>query len=198
MGSIVDFIASWKDLIVKVFGEHPLAAALVTLVAVAVFVALDRGPRKGKRPSTLLMTLGGWAVAVPILGFVMTVLGKLWAFVEKAVPFLAGILGSVYKIYEKHPLIVLVLICAGVIGFFVWKWWRPNFWPNRGVRVVALAAAVVLAVHIVGPIADLLPSEARLSDGANAPASAASAAVRPTSASAPVSPGAAPASAARI
>lgn len=195
MGSIVDFIASWKDLITKVFGEHPLSAALVTLVAIAVFVALDRGPRKGKRPSTLAMTLGGWAVAVPILGFVMTVLGKLWEFVEKAVPFLAGILGSVYKIYEKHPLIVLVLICVGVIGFFVWKWWRPHFWPNRGARVVALALAVVLAVHIAGPIADLFTSEARLSSGAAAPAPAA---VRPTSASAPVSPGAAPASAARI
>lgn len=155
MSSVVDFVTLWKDLITKVFGDHTLAAALLTLVAVAAFVALDQGPRKGKRPTTLLMTLIAWAIAVPILGFVMTILGKIWSFFEKALPILTDILSSFYKVYERHPLLVLALIAAGVAGFFVWKWLRPKFWPNRGVRVVTLSAVVIVVAHIASPIADM-------------------------------------------
>ena len=42
MNSILDFIVAWKDLITKVFGNHTLAAAFVTIIAVGVYVLLDR------------------------------------------------------------------------------------------------------------------------------------------------------------
>ena len=156
MNSIIDFIASWKDLITKVFGEHTLAAALVTIVAVAAFYVLDQQVRKGKRPTNLMIIFVGWAILVPIVGLVMTILAKIWAILEAVFPRITDALASFYKIYDQHPLLVLVLIAVGVVSYFLWRKFRPNLLPRRSLRIVALAAAVVLAAHIVSPIANWL------------------------------------------
>jgi hypothetical protein len=43
MTSIYEFLNAWRELITKVFGEYPLAAALMTLLAVGMFFsASDR------------------------------------------------------------------------------------------------------------------------------------------------------------
>lgn len=156
MNSIVDFISGWKDLITKVYGEHTLTAALLTIVAVAVFVLLDRKVRKGKRPTNLMIVLVGWAVAVPIVGFIMTIFGKIWAFIEAVAPMVASALGSFYRIYERHPLLIAVLLAIGVVAYVLWRKLRPNLLPSKTLRIIALTAIVFVVAHIASPVADWL------------------------------------------
>jgi hypothetical protein len=161
MNSIIDFIVFWKDLITKVFGEYPLAAALVSIVAVAAFYVLDQQARKGKRPTNLIIVFFGWAILVPIVGLVMTILGKLWAILEAAVPRIVVALASFYRIYDQHPLLVLFLIGVGVVSYFLWRRFRPDILPNQLLRVAFIAAVVILVAHILSPLANwLLPASA--------------------------------------
>ena len=154
MNSIIDFIVSWKDLITKVFGEHTLAAAIVTIVAVAAFYVLDHQVRKGKRPTNLMIVFVGWAILVPIVGLVMTILAKIWAILEAVFPRIADALASFYKIYDQHPLLVLIIIVVGFASYFLWRKFRPSILPSRPLRILALVGSVVLVAHIVSPIAN--------------------------------------------
>ncbi len=164
MSAIVDFIVLWKDLITKVFGEYPLAAAVFTLIAIAVFLGLDRQWRKGKTPTNLMLVLVGWAVLVPIGGWVLAVLGKLWSFIESTLPFVTTVLGSLYRIYEKHPILVLVISVIALLAYIVWKWRFDKVLPSPTLRVIVLVVGVILAAHIASPIADLFsPAESSVS-----------------------------------
>ncbi|HZE11155.1 MAG TPA: hypothetical protein VE034_06190 [Burkholderiales bacterium] len=156
MSSIVDFIVFWKNLITGVFVDHTLAAALVTIVAIAVFLFLDKEVRKGKRPTNLMIVLVGWVILVPIVGMVMTVLAKIWAFFEKVIPMVTDVLSSFYKIYERHPLLVLILILLGFVTYFLWAKFRPGVLPNRTLRIAGVVVAVVVAAHIASPLANLV------------------------------------------
>ena len=130
MTSIYEFLNAWRELITKVFGEYPLAAALMTLLAVGMFFALQTEWRRERTRSNILLVFVGWLVAVPILGFVMTVLGKVWEFIETTVPRVGKILGSFYHIYKSHPYMVLIILALGIVGYCVWnRWWpqQPEF-----------------------------------------------------------------------
>jgi hypothetical protein len=74
------FVMGWKEFIAKVLGEYLLAGALVTVAAVGIYFQLERtwGPRK--TPCNLLLTLIGWAVVVPIVGFFLEVAGEANSF----------------------------------------------------------------------------------------------------------------------
>ena len=50
MSAIYHFIMGWKELITKVFGEYPLAGALVTFAAIGVFLQLERPGDRGNDP----------------------------------------------------------------------------------------------------------------------------------------------------
>jgi len=78
MTHIYQLLNLWRELIAKFFSDYPLAAALVTLLAIGVFLLLQSEWRKGKLLSNLLLVFLGWLVLVPILGFAVTVLGKVW------------------------------------------------------------------------------------------------------------------------
>lgn len=163
MTSIYEFLNAWRELITKVFGEYPLAAAIVTLLAVVLFFELQTEWRRERTKSNILLVFVGWLIAVPIVGLVMTVLGKVWGFIETTVPIVGEILGSFYHIYEHHPYMVLIILALGIIGYFVWNhWWpaRPQFLQNRVLKVLCVVAAIVIAAHIAGPIADLVHPQA--------------------------------------
>ena len=163
MTSIYEFLNAWRELITKVFGEYPLAAALMTLFAVGMFFALQTEWRRERTKSNILVVFVGWLIAVPILGFVMTVLGKVWAFIETAVPIVGKSLGSFYHIYEHHPYMVLIILALGIVGYFVWNRWlpeRPEFLHNRALKILCVVAAIVIVAHIASPIADLIRSQA--------------------------------------
>ncbi|HYW39025.1 MAG TPA: hypothetical protein VE957_13000, partial [Terriglobales bacterium] len=107
-----------------------------------------------------------------IVGLVMTVLGKVWGFMEGVAPIVTTILGSFYHIYEHHPYLVLIILVLGVASFFVWsRWWprRPEFIQNRYLRILCVVVAIVIVVHIASPIADVVsPPRTAISQPASA------------------------------
>ncbi len=58
MTSIYEFLNGWRELITKVFGEYPLAAALMTLLAVGMFFALQTEWRREQTKSNILLAGG--------------------------------------------------------------------------------------------------------------------------------------------
>ena len=186
MDTVISAIVAWKDLITKVFGQYPLAAALVTLAAIGLYFYLQEKERPGKGPTNILIVLFVWAIAVPILGFILTILGKVWDFVEAVAPAIAKALGSLYSIYDKHPILVLVLITIAILTYFAWKQWRPSLLPSRSLRIIALIVAVVVAAHITNPVANILtPSQSPAAGNAASQPSPSS--VRASQPSAPAS-----------
>jgi len=158
MTTIYEFLNAWRELIMKVFGEYPLAGALITLLAIGMFYGLQTEWRRGRMKSNLLLVFVGWLILVPILGLTMTVLSKVWEFIEAAVPILGTILSSSYHIYEHHPYLVLIILVIGIAGYFIWnRWWprRPEFLQNRYLKILCVVVAIVVVVHIASPIANL-------------------------------------------
>jgi hypothetical protein len=166
MNSIIDFITAWKDLISKIFGEYPLAASLVTAVAVGAFALLER-ERRRNTATNFMIVLIGWAMSVPVVGFVMNVLGKIWEVIEAIAPIVTKVLGSFYAIYEKHPLLILALVALAMASYFVWKRWWPEMLPNRSLRIVSVAGVTIVVAHLLSPFADLVGSVASETDGSS-------------------------------
>lgn len=157
MGGLLSVIDGWKDLIIKVFTEQTFAGAIVTLLAVPAWFWLEKKQRPGKTATNALLLLLAWAIAVPIGGGILWVLGKLLSFIETVAPPVAGFFGDIVTTFDKHPILVIVLTSAAFAGYFAWKRWRPQFLPNRAFRFIGLAASVVIAAHIVGKVMDAFP-----------------------------------------
>ena len=157
MGGLLSVIDGWKDLIIKVFTEQTFAGAIVTLLAIPAWFWLEKKQRPGKTATNALLLLLAWAIAVPIGGGILWVLGKLLSFIETVAPPVAGFFGDIVTTFDKHPILVIVLTCAAFAGYFAWKRWRPQFLPNRAVRFIGLAASVVIVGHVVGKIMDAFP-----------------------------------------
>ncbi|WP_250633520.1 hypothetical protein [Pinirhizobacter soli] len=157
MGGLLSVIDGWKDLIIKVFTEQLFAGAIITLLAIPAWFWLEQKQRPGKTATNALLLLLAWAIAVPIGGAVLWVLGKLLSFIETVAPPIAGFFGDIVTTFDKHPILVIVLTCVAFAGYFGWKRWRPQFLPNRAVRFIGLAASVVVVAHIVGKVMDAFP-----------------------------------------
>jgi hypothetical protein len=155
LNAILSVIGEWKDLFVKVFTVYPLAAALLTIVAVGVFFWLEETQAKNGTAINATVVLLCWAVAVPVFGFLLIMLEKIWDFLEAVLPWLARTSGSFYSIYARHPILVSVLVLLGILSYLAWSVWWARLWPNRYVRAVVVISAVVLVAHIASPIADL-------------------------------------------
>jgi hypothetical protein len=156
MNAAIEFISAWKDLITKVFSDSPLAGAIVSVLAICAFFALERQYRPNKAPTNIAIVVIGWAILVPVTGFVMKVLGLIWDFLAATFPILRDLLASFYGIYTRHPLLVLAIVVCSVIGFFVWQRFWPRRIPNRLYRGVLLVVGAVVVAHIASPIADLI------------------------------------------
>lgn len=179
MDAVLSVVNDWKDLIIKVFGQYPLAAALITLVAVGAFFYLEKTLRPQQAPTNILMVLLGWAVIVPVLGGLLWLLSEFWDIVKAIAQLVASSLSSVFSIYQKHPLLVLALAITATLTYFVWKRWRPNVLPSRLLRFLSLAIAVILVANVLGPIVEFAMPESTISSkmpeaAARAPAAAAS------------------------
>jgi hypothetical protein len=151
----LEFLSSWRELITKVYVEDTLAAALVTIVAVAAFFRMKRWWKGGPRWLHGVVVVFAWAVAVPIVGFLMDVLRVVWGAVTAVLPILVTLTGSLYGIYERHPYMVLAIVVLGGIGYFVQRLW----YSSRALRVSVSVVAVVLVAHLAAPIADRLVPE---------------------------------------
>ena len=148
MTFVIDFLSGWKDLITKVFSQEPLAGAIITLLAIGAFFLLEREVRPNKRATNIAIVLAGWAILTPLIGFVFKVVGGIGQAVTAAV-------GAFYGVYAKHPLVVLAIIAICLGAFFL-----PRIWPqrirHRWLRGPMLLVGGLVAVLIVGPIADVV------------------------------------------
>lgn len=155
MDAVVNFVSSWPVLIERAFTEHSLAVAFVTVAAVGIFVVLQQEWRPHSLLTNVAFVAGGWLIGVSVLVFVMTALGKGWRMFEQALPFSAKLAAYLYGICERHPILALAIVGAGTTAFFLRRAW-PALVAWGPVRAACALFGVALAIHIAGPIADMV------------------------------------------
>jgi hypothetical protein len=155
MDAVVNLISSWPVLIQRAFAEHALVVAFVTVAAIGIFVILQQEWRPNSLFTNIAFVAGGWLIAVSSLVFVMAALRKGWRMLEQALPFAAKLSAYLYGICERHPMLALAIVGAGTTIFFIKRPW-PLLVSWGPIRAVCAAFGVALAIHIAGPIADLV------------------------------------------
>jgi hypothetical protein len=158
MDAIVNFISSWPVLVQRAFTEHALAVALISVAAVAVFVVLQQEWRPNSLISNIAFVAGGWLIAVSSLVYVMALARKGWIVLERAMPFAAKLSAYIYGICERHPILALAIVGIGTIVFFLRRGW-PMVVRWTPIRAVCTVFAIALAIHVAGPIADMVDGE---------------------------------------
>lgn len=154
----VRLVASWHDLVSRAFTEHTLATAVITIAAIGIFVVLQQELRPYRLATNAAYVAAGWLVSVSLLVFVMAALRRGWALLENALPVAARISAYLYGICERHPVLALVIVGAGTTAYFLERLWpRPVSWGP--VRAACAIFGIALAIHITGPIADLVAAE---------------------------------------
>jgi hypothetical protein len=158
MDAIVSFVSSWPSLVQRAFSEHTLVVAFITVAALGVFVLLQQEWRPYSLPSNIAFVAGGWLIAVSCVVYVMAAARKGWTVVEQAIPFAAKLSAYLYGICERHPLLALGIVGVGTLAFFLRRAW-PMVLAWAPIRAVCAVLGVALAIHVAGPIADLVDGE---------------------------------------
>jgi len=158
MDAIVNFVSSWPVFVQRAFSEHTLVVAFITVAAVGIFVLLQQEWRPHSLPSNIAFVAGGWLIAVSGVVFVMGAVRKGWTVVEQAIPFAAKLSAYLYGICERHPMLALGIVGLGTLTFFLRRAW-PMVLAWAPVRAVCAVLGVALAIHVAGPIADLIDGE---------------------------------------
>jgi len=154
----VRLVASWQDLISRAISDHTLAAAVVTIAAIGIFVVLQQELRPYRLASNAAYVAVGWLLSVSVLAYVMAALRRGWALLEDALPVAARVSAYLYGIVERHPILALVIVGTGTTAYFLERLWpRPVSWGP--VRALCAIIGIGLAIHIAGPIADLVAAE---------------------------------------
>lgn len=159
MDAVVDFIRSWPALVERSFTQHSLVVAFITVAAIGIFVVLQQERRPSSLPTNIAFVVGGWLIAVSAVPFVMAAARKGWALLEQALPFAARLFAYLYAISERHPLLALAIVGAGTTLYFLKRAW-PLVLAWGPVRAACALFGIALAIHIAGPIADLVDGEA--------------------------------------
>jgi len=145
----------WVSQFTKAFTEHTLGAAVITIAAIGIFIVLH----KEYRPFGLLTSAGlvllAWVVAITLLPLGMSSGAAAIATLDTTLPMASRFAGYFYAIYDRHPLMVLVIVGVGTTAFFLRQSWpfRLSWWP---VRAVCTLLGVAFLVHVSAPIADLI------------------------------------------
>jgi hypothetical protein len=158
METILRLMTSWQNLVTKAFTEHTLAAAVITIAAVGIFILLQHEYRRGQLLTNAGFVLLGWIVAVTVIPLGMIAAGKGWATLGAAAPVVSTISEYLYGIYERHPLLVLVIVGVASTSYFLKQSW-PYQISWGPVRAACTVLGIVLAVHVAGPIADLVDAD---------------------------------------
>jgi hypothetical protein len=145
----------WVSQVTKAFTDHTLGAAVLTIAAIGIFIVLI----KEYRPFGLLTNAGvvlvAWVLAITFLPFGMSSGAAAVATLDTTLPIAYRFAGYLYGIYERHPLMVLVIVGVGTTVFFLRQSWpfRLAWWP---VWAVCTVLGVAVLVHVSAPIADLV------------------------------------------
>jgi hypothetical protein len=158
MDAIVNFISSWPVLIQRAFIEHSLVVAFVTVAAIGIFVILQKEWHPDSLPTNVAFVAGGWLIVLSSVVFVMAAARKGWTMLEQALPFAAKLSAYLYGICERHPLLALAIVGAGTTVFFLKRAW-PMVVAWAPIRAVCALFGIALAIHIAGPIADMVDGE---------------------------------------
>ena len=145
----------WVSTVTRAFTEHTLGAAVICIVAIGLFIVLQ----KEYRPFGFFVNAGivvlGWLLAITGLPFAMSGGANFVATLDQSAPLVSRFAAYLYGIYERHPYMVLAIVGVGTTAYFLRQSWpfRLAWWP---VRAVLTVLAVVLLVHVSAPIADLI------------------------------------------
>ena len=145
----------WVSQFTKAFTEHTLGAAVITIAAIGIFIVLV----KEYRPFGVLKNAGivvvAWLLAITLLPLGMSRGADAVATLDTTLPIAYRFASYLYGIYERHPLMVLVIVGVGTTVFFLRQSWpfRLAWWP---VRAVCTLLGVAVLVHVSAPIADLI------------------------------------------
>jgi len=145
----------WVSQVTKAFTEHTLGAAVLTIAAIGICIVLV----KEYRPFGLLTNAGVvllvWVVAITFLPLGMSSGAAAVATLDTTLPIAYRFASYLYGIYERHPIMVLVIVGVGTTLFFLRQSWpfRLGWWP---VRAVCTVLGVTVLVHVSAPIADLI------------------------------------------
>ncbi len=149
LGKIGGTIASF-------YADHPLAAALVTVIAIGLFWSLmgwGKTPdfsEQRKVAKNGLIVLIGWAIAVPILDFIFSAIAKILEW--------AGIAGSglfwVWERFNEQPLVVSICLIVVILGFSVWTYRSKK--PHTLVKCLAALLAFLVLVGFSVPVVNTL------------------------------------------
>src|SRR3954470_13336150 len=151
----------WVSQITKAFTEHTLGAAVLSIAAIGIFIVMQRE----YRPFGLLTNAGivllGWLVGITVLPMGMSSAAAAVATLDTTLPVAFRIAGYFYAIYERHPMMVLVIVGVGTTAYFLRQSWpfRLAWWPVRGACTVL---AVLVLVHVSAPIADVVEPPAAI------------------------------------
>ena len=108
--------------------EHTLAAAVVTIAAIGIFVILQQELRPYHLVTNIWYVAVGWLISVSVLVPVMQGLRKAWAAFDSALPLAGKLAGYLYGICERHPILALVIVGVGTTAMKD---------PRRPERIVA-------------------------------------------------------------
>lgn len=152
LGKIGGAIASF-------YADQPLAAALVTIVAIGVFWSLMGWKKtpdfsdQRKVAKNGLFVLVGWAIAVPILDFIFSAIAKILEW--------AGIAGGgifwVWERFNEQPFVVLICLIMVILGLSVWCYRAKK--PHIIVKSLASLLAFLVLVGVSVPIVNTLTKD---------------------------------------
>jgi len=158
MDAIVNFVSSWPNLVQRAFSEHALVVVFISVVAVGVFVLLQQEWRPNGLFSNIAFVAGGWLIVVSSLVYVMAFVRKGWRVLEQAMPLAGKLSAYLYGICERHPILALAIVGIGTTIFFLRRAW-PLVVRWAPIRGVCALVGIALAIHVGGPIADMVDGE---------------------------------------
>jgi hypothetical protein len=145
MTDFLEFVKAWAKLIASVVSEYPLAAAIVTLVGVMVFLQLQQkwGTDWPARTFNFFVVLIGWSIVTPVLGFILKALG-----------FAGSGMAFVYERYSKQPIAALAIVLMASLAYFVWRWRRPGR-PSRFTKGLVCTAIGLVTLAVAAPVLEV-------------------------------------------
>lgn len=155
METVINFFLKWIDLISGVFVEHTLAAALMTLVGVGAFIHLEKGNRFRDTTQAVknsFLVLIGWAITVPILGWLLDILRSVLGVSLNIISFL-------YEKFEQQPILVICLAVICAVAPIAWTKIKRIRTPSLPVHIAASVILTLVLTALLVPIFNLFTPE---------------------------------------
>lgn len=150
METIINFLSGWVELITNVFSEHTLIAAITTLLSVLLFMFLNKDNKLKNTSKTIrnaFIALLIWLIAVPIFGWLFTILGKFWEFTL-----------FLYEKFEQQPILFIGILFFSILIYFILPYLRRKQKLTKFKRIGVATVFFVLSILILIPILNVFNS----------------------------------------